>query len=238
MKLIKIEGRKGYDKLHNLPFNRQFSVRPELTESMKRYGFINPILLVETDVVDGKMKTWIADGQNRALSAAFLDIEFYGVVSQQKFKDIAELVSFVAQLNSTQKQWYSIDYAQAYNYLGYEEYHKLLVVKNAYTYSVETVASMLHSQSTRSRQDSPRLIKSGKFVAKYFDETHKTMAMAGVLSKYKKLTSKMLLALHQTRGLEGFVDEVFITNFNANHDIVWECKEDKYLELFKSFIKK
>lgn len=237
MRLIKIEGRKGYEKLHNLPFNRQFSVRPELTDSIKKYGFINPVLLVETDVVDGKMKTWIADGQNRALSAAYLDITFYGIVVQQEFKEVSELVSFVAQLNSTQKSWSCTDYAEAYNYLSHPEYHKLLVTKNKYTYSTETVAAMMTSRTMGMRAQAPRLIKSGKFVASLMKEVDDTMEMAKVLSRHKKITSRMLLALHQVRGQHNFNDEVFINNFLNNQDLVWETKEENYMNLFKGFVK-
>jgi len=237
MRLIKFNGREGYNKLHHLPFNREFAVRPELTSSMKKYGFIYPILLVESDVVDGKRKMWIADGQNRALNASYLDIEFYGVVVEQNFKDMGEVVNFVAQLNSTQRAWTCLNYVEAFNYLGYPEYHKLLTMKNKYTYSVETIASLLTSHAIGTRSGIPKIIKDGNFIATLQDEAEKTMQIVLALSKYKKLTSRMVVALHSVRVLKHFNDEKFINKFNENAELIWETKDEYYAPVFKTWIK-
>ena len=80
MKLIQLNGVSGYKKLNHLPFNRDYILRKGLVASMKKRGFIIPILVCYTTAIDGVRQLYILDGQHRALAAQYLDITFYANV--------------------------------------------------------------------------------------------------------------------------------------------------------------
>jgi hypothetical protein len=88
MKLITFNGASDYNKINHLPFNRKFCVRTDLMQKMNTYGFTCPIFLIETSLIDGKKKKWLVDGQHRAVTAAFLNIPFTGIVLDIPFKSI------------------------------------------------------------------------------------------------------------------------------------------------------
>lgn len=234
MKLITFNGASDYQKLNHLPFNRSFSVRQDLIEKMNTYGFTCPIFLIETDLIDGKKKKWLVDGQHRAITAAFLDISFYAIILDIKFKSIAEIVHYVASLNSAQKPWSAINYVESYNFLNYKEYNTLLKIKNSSPYTVETISSILagHRQSGHSLKH----LKNGTFVANHIKETKYTLALAAKLGKYQKLTSRMLLALNYVASLKTFDEERFTLQYKTNAKAIKELKLDDYSDIFSSWL--
>ena len=233
MKLLTFNGNKDYNKLNHLPFNRQFKVRNDLTKKMNLYGFTVPIIIIETNLINGKKQKYIADGQNRAITAAFLDIPFYGIVSDVEFKSINEIVEFVSSLNSAHKPWATKDYVESYAYLGYEDYKKLLEITQKTPYSVDTIASLL--QGYRSKGHNSDKIKQGEFKIKQLQETQNTLELSSKLSKIERLTSRMLLALHYISSLNTFNKEVFIKNYTLNAKKVKELKLDDYTTIFQSW---
>ena len=162
MKVIKFNGKQDYSKLNHLPFNRRFTVRTDLVQSMNDFGFIDPIKLIETDIITGRKELFVADGQHRAITAAFLDIEFYGVVIDVVFTTKEALVEFVSNLNSTHKVWTISNYVDSYAYLQKEPYKTLLSYKGKNPYSLHTLATMLYGY--RSKNSVTKKIEDGTFV--------------------------------------------------------------------------
>lgn len=234
MKLITFNGASDYCKLNHLPFNRNFSVRQDLIDKMNLYGFNSPLHLIETDLIDGKLKKWLVDGQHRAITAAFLDITFTGIVVDVKFKSISEIVHYVASLNSAQKPWSAINYVESYNFLGYKEYNTLLTVKNSCPYTIETISCMLAGHRTSGHTS--KSIKNGTFVVNHFNEAKYTLSLAAKLGKYQKLTSRMLLALNYVCSLKTFDEKRFTLNYKANAKQIKELKLDDYSNIFSSWL--
>jgi hypothetical protein len=234
MKLITFNGASDYNKLNHLPFNRNFSVRQDLIDKMNTYGFTCPIFLIETDLIDGKKKKWLVDGQHRAVTAAFLNIPFYALVVDLKFKSISEIVHYVASLNSAQKPWSAINYVESYNFLNYPEYNILLTIKNSCPYSIETIASVLAGYRRSGYNLSS--LKNGTFVANHVKETKYTLTLAAKLGKYQKLTSRMLLALNYVASLKTFDEERFTLQYKTNAKVIKELKLDDYSDIFSSWL--
>jgi hypothetical protein len=234
MKLITFNGASDYHKLNHLPFNRNFSVRQDLIEKMNLYGFNSPLHLIETHLIDGKLKKWLVDGQHRAITAAFLDITFTGILVDVKFKSINEIVHYVASLNSAQKPWSAINYVESYNFLGYKEYNTLLSVKNSSPYTVETIASILAGYRTSGQTS--KSIKNGTFVVNHFNEAKYTLSLAAKLGKYQRLTSRMLLALNYVCSLKTFDEKKFTLNYKTNAKQIKELKLDDYSDIFSSWL--
>ena len=234
MKLIKFEGKKGYNKINHLPFNRHFEVREDLMEKIRENGFTVPINLVETDLIDGKKKLWLADGQNRAITAAFMDVDFYGVVIDKEFTNINELVNYVAALNSLQKPWKAINYAEVYNFLNLPDYAMLLKVKTGSGYSVETISAMMSGFTAR--KYSAARVKSGLFKADLYDETLITLSIAQEVNKVSKMTARMILGLHYCTSLKNFNKIKFIRKYLEQIDTLKRQRYDDYSKIFMSWM--
>lgn len=234
MKFKTFNGSNDYNKLNHLPFNRQFSVRQDLIDSINQFGFQSPIILIETSVIDGQKKLYIADGQHRAITAAFLNIPFYGVIVDYKFDTEEDIVKYVAKLNAGQKPWKALNYAESFAYLGNNEYKTLLKITNESPFSIETVASLLNGISTRGY--SINKIKNGKFKCTFIKQTKYTLSLAAKLSKYEKLTSRMVLALNYVCSLKEFDETKFIEQYKLNAKQVKELKLDDYNDIFSSWL--
>lgn len=234
MKLKKFNGATDYNKLNHLPFNRNFSVRKDLIDSINNFGFLTPIILIETSVIDGQKKLYIADGQHRAITAAFLNIEFYGVIVDYDFNSEESIVNYIARLNSGQKPWKAIDYAESFAYLGNNEYKTLLKITNESPFTVDTIASLLNGISSKGNANNK--IKNGTFKCIYLEQTKYTLSLCAVLSKYEKLTSRMVLALNYVCSLKQFNENKFIEQYKLNAKQVKELKLDDYNDIFSSWL--
>lgn len=234
MRLIKYNGQEDYGKLNHLPFNRKFKVRKDLIDSMNKRGFTVPVILIKTSIISGRMETFLADGQHRAITAAFLDIPFYGTLVDNEFETIEEIVEFVASLNSAHKSWINDDYATAYAYLGMKDYTKLISITQKTTYSLTTIAHLLYG--IRSNSTVTEHIKKGKFVVNLERETDYTLTLAAKLSKFEQLTSRMVLALHYVSQLSSFSEERFTQQYELNAKAIKELNLDDYSDIFSSWL--
>lgn len=235
MKLITYNGAKDYGKLKHLPFNRGFKVRKNLIDSMNKKGFVVPILIVKTDLITGKKEPFIVDGQNRAITAAFLDIPFYAVEVDIDFESLDELVEYVAELNSTHKSWKLDNYVEAYAYLNYKPYKKLLSITQKTYFTIPTVAVMLYG--TRSNSVVKQKIENGDFVINQLKETENTLRIVAELSKHERFTSRMVLALHYVASLKYFNEDKFKKNYKEKASEIKELNLDDYTDVFSSWIK-
>ena len=234
MKLITFNGASDYNKINHLPFNRKFSVRTDLMQKMNTYGFTCPLQLIETSLIDGKKKRWLVDGQHRAVTAAFLNIPFTAIIIEKDFTSIEEIVHYVSSLNSAQKSWSISNYVESYNFLGYKEYNTLLQVTATANYSIETIATLLHG--FRKAGYNSKALKDGKFKANLLAETKYTLSVAAKLSKYSRLTSRMVTALHYVASLKTFDEQKFTVQYKTNAKAIKELKLDDYSDIFSSWL--
>lgn len=234
MKVIKFNGKQDYSKLNHLPFNRRFTVRTDLVQSMNDFGFIDPIKLIETDIITGKKELFVADGQHRAITAAFLDIEFYGVVIDVIFTTKESLVEFVSNLNSTHKVWTISNYVDSYAYLQKESYKTLLSYKGKSPYSLYALATMLYGY--RSKNSVTKKIEDGTFVINNEEGTKYTLLLAAKYSKHEPLTNRMLLALNYVCSLTSFDEPKFEAIYKEKAKQIKELKLDDYTDIFSSWI--
>lgn len=237
MKLKTINTDKDYNKLQHLPFNRNFSVRQDLIQSMNHLGFIVPAVLLHTDILIGKPEYYILDGQHRLLTARFLNIPANCIVIEPKnINTVEDIVQLVSAMNSKSKPWKTLNYAEAFNYLNYEDYKTLLKITNSSPYSVDTVAMMLYGIRSKSGNAS-KAIKNGTFKVNYLESTKATLHYAAELSKHGKILSRMIIALHNVMGMRSFNKEDFTKKYIQNYQSIRELNLDDYNNIFVSWIK-
>lgn len=234
MKIVKFKTEAEYKKLQHLPFNRNYGYRNDLAEKMNMYGFVGSIIIIETDIFTGKIQQYVADGQNRAATAARLGIEFQGAVVDHQFNSIPDIVQFVASLNSTQKAWSPSDYVKSYVYLNFKDYLTLVEVKKSCPFTLTTVANMLYGY--RSRGTVTDKLKDGTFKCNQLKETQYTLSIAAKLSKVGEMSSRMVIALHYVASLKNFDESKFTKAYIANYQIIKELKLDDYSDVFASWL--
>lgn len=214
------------------PTNRDSSYREDLAESMRKWGFTVPILLIKTKLIDGTLKTYIIDGHNRVKTAEFLDIKYYAVYVQQDFKSIIEIVDYIATLNNSQHAWGINEYVRVYSKVGFEHYQQLIKVRADWPYSFYTLAMLL---SNRPGGVTEALI-SGSFKIMRYDSTMTTLKFSGELSKSKKLTNRMLISLDKVMSLPNFNKEKFKKEYAIHCNKLSQLKLDSFDDLFQSWL--
>lgn len=231
-----LNGTSGYKKLSHLPFNRDYSLRKTLVDSMKENGFIVPINCIYTDVITGVRELYILDGQNRALAAQYLNIPFDIMILEEEPKTKERLVELVAILNNTSVPWKLETYCKAYASLSYEDYTKLLKYSKLYGQSVSTTASLLSGSIAGKTASVGTKLRTGVFSIVAEASTLETFDLISKMGV--NFTGRMTLAFHKLRMLHDDFDfEIFKRNLVRVYDEVKASRLDEYYDLFVSFLK-
>lgn len=235
MKLKKFNGAKGYEKLSMLPFNRDFSARPSLVKSMQKHGFIVPAVACWSDAIDGTLRLYILDGQNRCASAAFLNIPFYVAILDVRPTTKRELVALVAKMNNSAVPWNLKVYSQAFASLGMSDYVTLNKLHHIHSIPLSVLSGMLSGKGANQvRTTASNDIKEGTFKINALNHTKKTIDLIGKLGK--PMSGRMVSAFHNVRlTVDKFNFQTFKSNFLSNYQIVEEKSYDSYVDLFKTF---
>lgn len=241
--LVKINQKYHNEKLHFLPFNRAYKVTEALIHSMNLYGFIVPILLLYTDIIDGVKRLYVVDGQHRLATAMYLGIDAMGYIinPETEIKTQEDLVKLVAMLNSSTSPWVNINYVTAFAFLGFQDYRTLLVITGRSPYSVTTIAHLLYGVRSKGNWKSSgaftRNLRNGKFRVNNLEETEYVLKLAAKLSKFEKVTSRMLLAMGYVSSMRSFNEAKFVKNYEMNATKVKELKLDDYSDIFAQWSK-
>jgi hypothetical protein len=227
--------REDFDKkVNSMPFNRDAKVRKDLVDSMNKWGFTVPILMIKTNLLDGFERIYIVDGHNRAITALYLNIPFFGVLLPNKFSRIEDLVEFVSSLNNSQKAWINMDYIRSFAHVGKKEYLDLIQIKSKTPYSVTAVAMILSSVNKNAQSEN---IKKGNFKITRLKEANEVFNYAGELSKYKPLSNRMVLSLNVVMALEIFDKEKFTEAYATYCHKINKLSLDSFESTFISWLK-
>jgi hypothetical protein len=226
-------------QLQNLPWNRNTSLRSDLINSMNKHGFIGTIDVIKTDIIDGNINFYTADGNHRKMAAFELNIPVEAIIHENKFNSVNELVEFIAMLNNTQKPWTVANFVHSYATLQKESYVTLQRFANKYkNFSLSTLAALLHGiRSYKTPGSMTKVLKEGTFKINHLETTKKVLEYAAKLSKYQAFTSRMILALNYIYNRTDFVEEMFTENFKYKAKTIKELKLDDYTDIFTSWMK-
>lgn len=240
MKYMTLEGSSGFKKLSLLPFNRQIKPRGDLKKSMDKYGFIGSIEVVYTNLVDGKWRYYIVDGQHRAATASYLEIKFKAeVIDGSIFKTLEELIAYVSTKNSTSKGWTAYDYVHAFAHCNSKSSYKYLLRRHNETgFSLPVLASIfgatIKSEDKGGSSATKEYIKLGKFEVKFKERGEQLLSFVEELNSIYEINSKMLAALNSVNNTKSISNIKFKNNYINNLMKIKECKN--YFDLFKSWL--
>ena len=221
------------EQINFIPFNRTGRVRADLIKNMNKWGFTVAVVMVKTSILDGVEKLYVVDGHNRVTTARFLKIPFHGNLLDVKFNSVEELVDFISGMNNTQKAWTNYEYIAAFAHVGKTDYQNLIKFKSTVPYSITAMASMLYGAT---RYSISNVIKSGKFKIVKLTETKRTIDYAAELSKYRPLTNRMVLSLHNIMGLEIFDKQKFTEAYQKYCKQISKLNLDSFEETFISWL--
>ncbi len=227
-------------QLQTLPWNRKTVLRQDLMDSMHEHGFIGTIDVIKTDIVDGTMGYYPADGYHRKLAAFELGIPVEAIVHEKQFNSVEELVEFVAMLNNTQKSWTVADYVHSFASLQRQAYITLQRFASKYrSFTLNTLAALLYGIRSGNKTSGAmtKVLKSGNFKINHLEGTKEVLEYASKLSKYQRFTSRMILALNYIYNRKDFVKTVFSENFKIGAKKVKELKLDDFTDTFTSWMK-
>jgi|GEM_PF-7100863 len=152
---------KNYEEFHFLRFNRDTinSHVINLIESIKMFGYLQFIIVIETDIIDGVMKKWIVDGQHRfkgckAEGFPILYTTVSGITSKY------ELVRLIAKLNSTSRAWGLPNYVDAWESLGIPEY---VILKQQYEKTRLPLSLLIQMYEDKSKKAAVAKFMDGRF---------------------------------------------------------------------------
>ena len=221
------------NKFFEFPTNRSSGFSEKLAKSMRKYGFVDAVKLIRTDLLDGVEKLYIIDGHHRAKTASFMKILYHADILDNKFSSRSEIVHFMTTLNSSQKPWNVNDYVRVYSRLGMKHYIDLIDIKSGTPYTFYTLAILL---SRMKRVNITSYLKAGTFTIENLEETKRVLHFAKELTQIGDLSNRMLLSLSRVMVMDNFDKKKFINAYKKYHFSLTEMKLDNFDNLFISWL--
>lgn len=219
----------NYNQFNFLKFNRKTTAGHvnDIILSIQEYGILSYGVIVKTDVVDGVMRYWIADGQHRFLAEKKLGFPFYFTMTT--VNSLQGLVRLIARLNTTGKKWNLKQYLTTWSSINSNEYG-IIQKRQAETGIQLSVLIQIYMDRDRSSA-------SEKFMKGYFEISDKEKAEK-TINNLVDLTSTRLLP--KSRSISSCLIALMKNNeYNHDHfkeklyslpnDFVFAHKEDDLL---------
>lgn len=133
----------------------------KLAQSIDKMGVIRPVVVANMPFVDGKLKTYIIDGQHLYMACLRnnLDIPYLTI----EINNLHDLVDKIALLNASSKSWTMQDYIQSWKIIN-KDYGILQTMFQRYDIELSQIAQILHSGFTLTHHHMiTRMLKKGTF---------------------------------------------------------------------------
>jgi hypothetical protein len=196
-KELKIKYAKDCSDFSILPMNRDIDSKhvQKLVASLRLQGCLKTIICTSTDLIDGKKKKYIIDGQHTstALEREGMPIPYIEIDVESE----EDLVEKMAYLNNSSKSWDLMDYIHAWKMIR-PDYMKLFKWKNMYDIEITMLAII--GVNNGAIKHSTGVIKTGNFkitntkaedMCKVFNDIFLTIGMADRAIKFQFLNAFM-----------------------------------------------
>ena len=141
---MQVKSSSNYNQFKTFDFNRPTSAkRKDLSQSLADYGWIQPVICVETDIY-GEKGLYVLDGEHRILQAKHLNLGVKYVILSKDITPTTKsgLVQLCARLNASSKKWSIDEYVEAFVKCGYKDYKYLMDKKANTSISYGTIANI------------------------------------------------------------------------------------------------
>lgn len=158
---------KNYENFSLIESNRKVDSKhsEKMVVSLRTMGIIRPVVCIETDIIEGKLKRYIIDGQHLFYACKREEIDVPYILLDVKSN--MELVYKMALVNNSSKSWDLMNYITAYKAVN-DDYQKLYDMKLKYNMEVSMIAALGMNISSSSFTGSglggvTNIIKEGKY---------------------------------------------------------------------------
>ena len=160
---IQIAVTTDYKLFNYLPMNRNIDSKQveALVQSIRAIGLTRQVICIKTDCIDGKLKTYIIDGQHllHACQREGIPVRYEYI----EIIDKDDIVKKMAFYNNSSKSWKLMDYVNAWMYV-HPDYLTLTKYKNLYNLEPLMIAGICNnSDSYNGLYAASDLIKNGEF---------------------------------------------------------------------------
>ncbi len=224
---------KTNQSLEIIPFNREVKSNKALRDSLRKYGFMDSIKVIETSLFGKNKGLYIVDAQHRYYEGKILELEIpYTIVA--KTDKLSEIVDIMSIYNNTGRKWVNDDYANCYCAIGKSEYLYLRAKRGETKLSYAALLNIYCGGDNgqcykRFREGNIKLnIESGDILLKYSIS----------LFKIKSLSERSLRAfIPFVKSINNYDNDKFLRNLKYSLPLLDDCLEttqfyDKFVEVY------
>ena len=140
----------------------------KVCRSIRRYGMLRAVIVVETTLFTGKTERYIIDGQHAYNACLSLGIEIPYVIIPN-LNTIEEIIACIASFNASSKSWSMADYVHAWSSVR-EDYRQLNQLYEQFDLDFDTI--MTASTEADGGSHVAKL-KRGEFVVADYEKAHR-----------------------------------------------------------------
>lgn len=157
---LKLKFTSDYSLFSKLPMNRDIDSKhvQKMIKSIRMIGVIRPVIIAETNCIEGINKKYIVDGQHlsSALEAEGEPIPYIEI----KVTSEEDLIAKMAYLNNSSKSWDLMNYVNAWRMIK-PDFAKLFKWKNMY--DIEPIMLAAICVNNPSARGASQPLKDGSF---------------------------------------------------------------------------
>lgn len=140
----------------------------KVCKSIRKYGMLRPIVVVETSLFTGKTERYIIDGQHGYNACLSLGIEIPFIVISN-LNTVEEIIACIAAFNASSKSWSTFDYVYAWASIR-EDYRQLNQLYEQFDLDFDTIITAATETDGGSHVAK---LKRGEFVVADYDKAHR-----------------------------------------------------------------
>lgn len=140
----------------------------KVSRSIRRYGMLRAVIVVETTLFTGKKERYIIDGQHAYNACLSLGIEIPYIVIPN-LNTVEEIIACIAHFNASSKSWSMADYVHAWASIR-EDYRQLNQLYEQFDLDFDTIMTAATEADGGSYVNK---LKRGEFVVEDYDKAHR-----------------------------------------------------------------
>jgi len=139
----------------------------KVTTSVRHYGMLRPIIVVETALFSGKKELYMIDAQHGYNACLSLGDEIPYVIVNN-LDTVEEIIACIAAFNASSKSWSTFDYVYAWASIK-EDYRQLNQLYQQFDLDFDTI---LTAATEADSGTSVKKLKRGEFVLENYEKAH------------------------------------------------------------------
>ena len=136
--------------------------------SIRKYGMLRAVIVVETALFTGKTERYIIDGQHAYNACLSLGIEIPYIIIPN-LNTIEDIIGCIAYFNASSKSWSMADYVHAWSSVR-EDYRQLNQLYEQFDLDFDTIMTAATETDGGSHV---RKLKRGEFVVADYEKAHR-----------------------------------------------------------------